>query len=163
LNLDDRSEIRRIDGETLRFLPNGKTEIRLFEFFFELSEIEPERKARFSSAVRQAITEHWLAYINSHGRLSRRSLSGSDAFESYHSEIRDLADLNRPRTNSPCPFEFREIAGERLRFHHPSGQVTVRVGSSYLPFGEVPPSRAREINQSVFLAAENYLRDWRRA
>jgi hypothetical protein len=160
LNLNDRSEIRRIDGEILRFNPDGTVEVKIFEFFFQLDELETEKKEKLSSNVRQAITQHWLAFINSRGRFSRRSLSSSNAFGSYHSEIRAL---NRPRDTGSRPFEFREIAGERLRFHHPSGEVAIKIGNSYLPFGEVPPSRSREINQNVFLAAENYLRSWRPA
>jgi hypothetical protein len=119
----------------LGFNPNGTVELKIYEFFFQLDELEPEKKEKLSSAVREAIVGHWLDFINSCGLASRRSLSSSNAFESYHSQI---CDLTRPRNVNSCPFEFREIAGERLRFHHPSGQVAIKINNSYFPLSEVP-------------------------
>jgi hypothetical protein len=156
--MSDQSEIRKIDDQTLRFNPDGTVELKIDDFFFQLDELEPETKGRFSSAVREAIIGHWVNFINTRGLAARRSLSSSSAFESYRSEIHAL---NRSRDTGSRPFEFREIAGERLRFHHPNGEVAIQIDNSYLPFGEVPTDRLREINQRVFLAAENYIRAWR--
>jgi hypothetical protein len=156
LSACSQSHIRRIDGETLRFNDDGTVEVKIREFFFALEELEPEQKERLSPAIRQAITEHWLGVVNSRGYNSRRSFSS--AFSSYQSELRAL---NRSRAPRRCPFEFREIAGERLRFHHPSGEVAIKIGNSYLRPGDILPSRLGEINRSVFVAVENYLRAWR--
>ena len=82
------------------------------------------------------------------------------AIDSYQSEIRDLNRFRAPRF---CPFEFRQIAGETVRFHHPSGEVAMRIDNTYLKPSDIPADRLGEINRSVFMAIENYLRDWRPA
>jgi hypothetical protein len=124
-----------------------------YSLTLQLDELEPEQKEKLSARCRQTILNHWLAFINSCRVSSRRS----SANNSYITELRELNRWHAPR---PSPFEFREIGGETLRFHHPSGEAVIKIGNSYLPFGEVPPSRAREINQSVFMVVENYLRSW---
>jgi hypothetical protein len=149
-----QAEIRQIDGQILRFLSDGTAELKVYDFFFPLDELELEQKEKLSARCRQAITEHWLSFVNSRRVSSRRSLS----FDSYQSELRLLNQFRAPR---PGPFEFRTIAGETLRFHHPSGEVALKVGNSYLPVGEVDPSRLSEINRCVFFSIENYLRNWR--
>ena len=151
-------ETRRIDGHILRFNEDGTVEVKLYEFFFSLAELEPEQKEKLTASCRQAITAHWLDYVNRRGHAYHRSLSIPSAIDSYQS---DLRDLNRFHAARFCPFEFREIAGEWLRFHHPSGEVTIKVGNSYLRAGDIPANRLGEINRIVFTVIENYLRSWR--
>jgi hypothetical protein len=142
----------------VRFLPDGTTEIKIHGFFFQLDELEPEQKERLTASCREAIINHWVNCTNRRGHAYHRSLCASEAVNSYYAEIRELNRSHAPRS---CPFEFREIAGERLRFHHPSGEVTIRIGNTYFRPGDIPADRLGEINRGVFMAIENYLRDWR--
>ena len=153
-----RAQIRRIDGHILCFLEDGTVEVKIHNFFFQLDELEPEQKEKLTPAVRQAVSAHWLGFVNSRGYNSRRSLNASVAVDSYQSEIRDL---NRFRAPPASRFEFREIAGEFVRFDHVAGEVAIKIGNSYLRPGDIPPSRSGEINRIVFLVIENYLRSWR--
>jgi hypothetical protein len=120
--------------------------------------VEPDGKQTLSAGVRQAVTEHWLGFVTSRGFACRRSLNTSVADDSYQSEIRALNRFRAPRASR---FEFREIAGEFVRFDHVAGEVAIKIGNSYLRPGDIPPSRSGEINRIVFLVIENYLRSWR--
>jgi hypothetical protein len=150
--------IRRIDGQILRFLEDGTVEVKIHKFFFQLAELEPGQKERLSPAIRQAITTHWLDYVNDRGRAYNRSLSAANAVDSYQSELRDL---NRFRTPRPCRFLLREIAGEFVRFDNVTGEVAIRIDGSYLRPGDIPADRLGQINRLVFTIVENFLRDWR--
>jgi hypothetical protein len=72
-----QAQIRRIDGQILRFNEDGTVEVKIREFFFQLDELEPEQKEKLSANCREAICEHWVNYVNRRGHAYHRSLSNS--------------------------------------------------------------------------------------
>ena len=69
-----KSEIRQVDGETLRFRANGRVELLDHDFFWPLEMVERDRKQTLSAGARYMINEHWLEFVNSKGFPTHREL-----------------------------------------------------------------------------------------
>jgi hypothetical protein len=68
------SEIRQVGSEILRFKDRGQCELKLYDFFWPIDLVERDRIAALSPLVRQAISEHYLNYVNTRGLPTHREL-----------------------------------------------------------------------------------------